>query len=357
MTRGSNNPWLHRFAVLTAVATLFLICVGGLVTSKGVGMAVPDWPTTYGYNMFFFPLSKWVGGVFYEHSHRLVASGVGFLTTILAAWLWIKEERRWLRWLGVVAFVGVCLQGVLGGLRVTQLKDEIGIFHAALAQLFFVLVCAIALFTSRWWLSPKRRGTAVQGASRPPTDFGVRQPSAAFVFATLLIFAQLVIGATIRHEHAGLAIPDFPLAYGKAWPKTDPDSIARYNQIRLESTAAHPISASGVVLQMVHRILALSILISVAVAAAKTLRRSGAHSLPGKLALLWLTLIAVQVGLGAATIWTNKSADIATAHVAVGALSLMTGTMLVLTAPRSIADSPPFAERTLPRARPATATV
>ena len=86
--RSPNNPWLHRFAVLTALATLALLGVGGLVTSHGVGMAVPDWPNTYGYNMFFFPPSKWVGGIFYEHSHRLVASGVGLLTTMLAVWLW-----------------------------------------------------------------------------------------------------------------------------------------------------------------------------------------------------------------------------------------------------------------------------
>ena len=84
--------------MLTAVCTLLLICLGGVVTSKGVGMAVPDWPTTFGYNMFFFPFSKWVGGIFYEHTHRLVASAVGFLTVILAVWLWLKEERRWLRW-------------------------------------------------------------------------------------------------------------------------------------------------------------------------------------------------------------------------------------------------------------------
>src|SRR5947207_2633211 len=97
------NHSLHRFAVATAVATLLLICVGGVVTSKGVGMSVPDWPTTYGYNMFFFPISKWVGGIFYEHSHRLIASAVGLLTVILALWLCFKEERRWLRWLGIVA--------------------------------------------------------------------------------------------------------------------------------------------------------------------------------------------------------------------------------------------------------------
>src|SRR5438046_6162775 len=151
MSRTSDNLWLSRYALLTALATLVLICFGGLVTSHGAGMAVPDWPTTFGYNMFFVPISKWVGGIFYEHTHRLVASGVGVLTIILAVWLWLKEERRWLRWLGVLALVAVILQGVLGGLRVTWMKDELGIFHAALAQLYFALLCAIALFTSRWW--------------------------------------------------------------------------------------------------------------------------------------------------------------------------------------------------------------
>ena len=151
MTRTSDTRWLHRFALATALMTVGLIAVGGLVTSHEAGMAVPDWPTSYGYNMFLFPISKWVGGIFYEHSHRLFASGVGFLTTILAVWLWVKEPRRWVRWLGVAAFFSVVLQGVLGGLRVTLLKAQIGIFHAILAQMFLVLLCAIALFTSSWW--------------------------------------------------------------------------------------------------------------------------------------------------------------------------------------------------------------
>src|SRR5262249_15959440 len=147
----TENPWLSRYASLTACATLLLICVGGVVTSQDAGMAVPDWPNTFGYNMFFFPFSKWVGNIFYEHSHRLVASAVGLMTVILAVWLWLKESRRWMRWLGGVAVLAVVLQGVLGGLRVVLFKDEIGIFHAALAQLFFVLTCSIALFTSKWW--------------------------------------------------------------------------------------------------------------------------------------------------------------------------------------------------------------
>src|SRR2546426_8210802 len=144
-------PWLHRFTWLTAIATLFLICSGGMVTSKGVGLAVPDWPTTFGYNMFLFPISKWIGGIFFEHIHRLIASVVGFLTIILAVWLGVSEKRRWVRNLGYAALGAVVLQGVLGGLRVTLLKDEIGIFHACLAQGFFAMLIVITLATSRLW--------------------------------------------------------------------------------------------------------------------------------------------------------------------------------------------------------------
>src|SRR5947209_8997094 len=107
-----------------------------MVTSKNVGLAVPDWPTTFGYNMFLFPISKWVGGILFEHTHRLIASSVGFLTIILAVWLWRAEPRLWVRRLAFGAVAAVILQGVLGGLRVTLLKNEIGIFHACLAEAF-----------------------------------------------------------------------------------------------------------------------------------------------------------------------------------------------------------------------------
>src|SRR5882757_1515459 len=132
LSSNQTNPWLCRFAILTAFVTFLLIGLGGLVTSHGAGMSVPDWPNTYGYNMFTFPISKWVGGIFYEHTHRLMASAVGFMTAILAIWLWVKEPRAWVRWLGVIAFFTVALQGLLGGLRVVLFKDQIGIFHAAL---------------------------------------------------------------------------------------------------------------------------------------------------------------------------------------------------------------------------------
>jgi len=329
MIRSTENRWLHRFAILTALATLFLICLGGLVTSKGVGMSVPDWPTTYGYSMFFFPFSKWVGGIFYEHSHRLVASMVGFLTVALAVWLWLQEPRRWLRWLGIVAVFGVVLQGVLGGLRVAWMKDELGIFHAALAQLFFVLVCAIALFTSRWWAS----------ASRLP----IRERSGLrymYQAVTAMIFLQLILGATMRHQHAGLAISDFPLAHGKIWPALDPDSIARYNQKRLETTALNPITAFQVGLQMAHRLAALLLVAGIIWQARLTIRHLGWSHPVTRLSIAWVGLILGQAVLGAATIWTNKAADIATAHVAVGALSLLAGAMLLLVARRCFETSP-----------------
>ena len=102
MPEFKYHPALHRFAILTATATLGLIALGGLVTSKGVGMAVPDWPNTYGYNMFFFPVSQWVGGIFYEHTHRLVASAVGLLTSILALWLYGRNARKLMRWMGLI---------------------------------------------------------------------------------------------------------------------------------------------------------------------------------------------------------------------------------------------------------------
>jgi len=98
---------LHRIALFAAFATFLLIVVGGLVTSKGAGMSVPDWPTTYGYNMFLFPYSKWVGGIFWEHSHRLIASGLGLITIGLVIVTFIKEKRSWVRWLAVAALIAV----------------------------------------------------------------------------------------------------------------------------------------------------------------------------------------------------------------------------------------------------------
>src|SRR5438552_948170 len=147
MSHVRYNPLLHRAAQITAVATLLLIFMGGLVTSHGAGMSVPDWPNSYGYNMFAFPVSQWTGGIFYEHTHRLWASAVGLMTTVLTILIWVKDSRKWMKWLGIVAFLLVIAQGVLGGLRVTMKMDNLGIFHGVIAQAFFVLTCVIAFCT------------------------------------------------------------------------------------------------------------------------------------------------------------------------------------------------------------------
>jgi cytochrome c oxidase assembly protein subunit 15 len=325
MTRSTQHPWLDRFAWLTAGATFLLIGLGGLVTSKGAGMAVPDWPTTYGYNMFLFPIHLWTGGIFYEHTHRLFASFVGLLTTILAVWLWLREPRRLFRWLGLGAFVAVVVQGVLGGLRVTLFADQIGIVHATLAQVFFATVACIALFASPFGervLDRFRQGTVSPGLRW------------LILSATLLILAQLMLGATMRHQHAGLAVPDFPLAYGRAWPSLDTAAIDQVNRMRLDVRDYKPITAFQIELHMAHRLVAYTVF-GLVIAAAWTARRQhGKASGLAKWTLAWAALICAQALLGAATVWSNKAADVATAHVLGGALSLLTGTVLSIAALR-----------------------
>lgn len=369
------NSWLHWFTVLTAVATFLLIGLGGLVTSHEAGMSVPDWPTSYGYNMFALPIKFWTGGAFFEHTHRLLASEVGVLTVVMCCWLfgnksrlvvrwfgvalvaagihaWIRSHSpswqagayfgvhglalfaasfvwpkcepspKWLRLLGIVAFFGVVAQGVLGGLRVTMHMDSLGIFHGAVAQAFLVLICAMALFTSRAWL--ERASSKIISVPR-----GLRSH---VLFVTLLIFVQLLIGATMRHQHAGLAISDFPLAHGKIWPATDPEAISRYNAERMETSNVNPITAFQVVLQMVHRGAALLIVAGVVAAAVLAAKRLGKKDFLTRLACFWLGLLLAQIGLGAWTLWSNKAADIATLHVMVGALSLVTGALWCLIA-------------------------
>src|SRR4051812_13937049 len=125
--------------------------MGGLVTSHGAGMSVPDWPNSYGYNMFLFPPSKWVGNIWYEHVHRLYASFIGLLSIVLCAWAWRTERRKSVRWLAVAVLGAVIFQGVLGGLRVVLVKLDLAIVHGCVAQAFFCLTALTALVTSRWW--------------------------------------------------------------------------------------------------------------------------------------------------------------------------------------------------------------
>ena len=297
--------WLHRFISFVAANTLLLVVAGGLVTSTGSGLAVPDWPNTYGYFMFSFPLSKMVGGIFYEHGHRLIASTVGLLTIVLTVWLWRTEPRRWVRRLGVVALGVVIMQGTLGGITVLYfLPAPVSIGHAGLAQIFFCVTVSLALFTSPGWLAryPTGRGGQPQ---RTPDD----ALSCLSIGTVVVVYAQVLVGATMRHSGAGLAIPDFPLAFGRVIPPTWSWPIAVH--------FAHRVGAI------------ITVAVILATAAHVFFRHRGRRELTRPAALM-LTLLTAQVTLGALTVLTAKHVGINTAHVAVGALLLATTVILSL---------------------------
>ena len=293
---------LHLFAAFVAASTLVLIFAGGLVTSTGSGLAVPDWPNTYGWFMFSFPLDKMVGGIFYEHGHRLIASTVGFLIVVLAVWLWRVEARRWVRRLGFLALAAVITQGVLGGITVLfYLPDAISISHAGLAQVVFCLTITIALVTSRGWL----RGYADGQGTITPAD---RRLQTIAALTTAAIYVQILVGATMRHTEAGLAIPDFPLAFDHLLP---------------------PHWDAKIAVHFAHRLGALLVTTLILVTVA---RIAVHHRERGELvrpAALLLGLLGVQVTLGAYVIWTAKQFIINSSHVATGGMVL--GTSLVLT--------------------------
>src|SRR5438552_9164407 len=282
VTDRRYRKWLNRFAWLTCVATLLLICSGGMVTSKNVGLAVPDWPTTFGYNMFLFPVSKWVGGILFEHTHRLMGSLVGFLTIILAVWLWVCEDRQWVRNLSAIAVFGVILQGVLGGLRVTMMKDQIGIFHACVAQAFLGLLVLIALVTTQFWRSLVNQAIDSQ-RFLPIKTFAVA--------ITIAIYVQLALGATMRHQHRDLSILDFPTANGAWIPDTSAPALAKINAWR-DARALSDVDAFQIWLQMAHRFLAVLIAIAVIMFffRVRRLRHSSRAPILSGLSILWVIL-------------------------------------------------------------------
>ena len=300
---------LPVFAALVAASTALLIFAGGLVTSTASGLSVPDWPNTYGWFMWAFPVSKMVGGIFYEHLHRLVASTVGFLIVVLAAWLWKAEPRAWVRKLGYVALAAVVTQGVLGGITVLwYLPDSISIAHASLAQIVFCLTTTIALVTSRGWKSGYVGSRIPDPASR--RDLALERVA---VVTTSVIYIQIVIGATMRHTGAGLAIPDFPLAFGHLIP---------------------PVWDSKIAIHFAHRVGALTVTLLVLATTGHVLFHHGRRAELRRPAILLLVLLALQITLGALTVLSQKQFIINSLHVVNGALVLVTSLVLTLRAHR-----------------------
>ena len=289
--------WHHRYAKLVAACTFLLIAAGGMVTSTGSGLSVPDWPTTYGWNMFTFPMSKWVGGIRYEHSHRLIASTVGFLTVLLAIWTWRIEPRAWVRKLGFAALGAVILQGLLGGITVLLfLPPAVSIAHAGLAQIFFCLTITLALVTSAGW----------KNAVHPVDDPLLRRIAA---LTTALVYAQIIVGATMRHNEAGLAIPDFPLAFGHVIP---------------------PVWDAKVAIHFAHRVGAMIVAAVILATSSHVLYRHPQRRDLVRPALLLVALVLAQIALGGFVVWSGKHPLINTAHVVNGAAVLATSLMLTL---------------------------
>ena len=175
--------------MFTACATLVLIVAGALVTSNDAGLSVPDWPTSFG---SFYKIPRMVGGVQYEHGHRMVAEFVGLLTIILAVWTWLVDKRLVLRLLALGAISTVIMQGILGGLTVLLfLPPAVSSAHAALAQTFFCIAVAIVVLTGRRWVE-----------EQPRAELDERRP-ALFTLTLLSIFVlyvQLILGAMFRHH-------------------------------------------------------------------------------------------------------------------------------------------------------------
>ena len=308
--------WLHRYAKLVVAATVLLIAAGGMVTSTDSGLSVPDWPNTYGWFMFNFPLDKMVGGIFYEHSHRLIASTVGFLILVLAVWLWRVEPRRWVRNLGYIALAAVITQGILGGITVLwYLPAPISIAHASLAQIVVCLTGAIALFTSPGWgraylglTAGTTSGSAVDAAA----DDRLLQKIAAVT--TGWIYLQIVIGATMRHTGAGLAIPDFPLAFGQLIP---------------------PHWDAKIAVHFAHRVGALIATVLIVATTAHVFHHQRRRRELVRPSLLLLVLLAAQITLGALTVLSGKHYIINSLHVVTGASVLVTSLVLTLRAHRA----------------------
>jgi len=295
---------LPLFAAIVAAATAILIFAGGMVTSHGAGLSVPDWPNTYGWFMFSFPVDKWVGGIFYEHSHRLIASTVGFLIVVLAFWLGRAEPRTWVRRLGFIALAAVVTQGILGGVTVLwYLPDAISIAHASLAEIVFCLTVTIALVTSSGW----QRG---YGAGLP--DDRVLQKIAIATTAT--VYLQILLGATMRHTDAGLAIPDFPLAFGHVIP---------------------PHWDAKIAIHFAHRVGALCVTAMILATTGHVFYHHRQRRAIVRPAWLLLALISVQITLGALTVLSQKQPLINSLHVVTGASVLATSLILTLRAHRA----------------------
>ena len=286
--------WLHRYALLVSAATLVLIVAGALVTSTDSGLAVPDWPLSYG--TLFPPM---VGGIFYEHGHRMIAGTVALMTAALAVWVSRRESRAWVRRLGWLAFGTVIVQALLGGITVIwMLPPAVSTAHLGTAMLFLSAITLLTVVTSRGWHEVHREPAVSTGGL----------PRLA-VLTTGATYFQILLGAAMRHTGAGLACPDFPLCNGRVLPDLTSRPIA---------------------LHMSHRVGALVVIALVFLLVERAWARCPGIPEFRRPALLAIGCVALQILLGALSVISQLGVYTTTAHVLGGALLLCS--LVVLTA-------------------------
>ncbi len=379
---GNRSRALHCAAIVTACLTFPLIFLGGLVTSKHAGMSVPDWPNSYGYNMFLYPPKLWIGGIFYEHTHRLLGSLVGLCAVVMTLIAWgpggsgrgrrllrwafgvasavnvlgtaamivrpdlfhlptasrsvgniasqgivgeiaiglcvlagwfcrSPEPRRGVRWIATACLIAIVCQGILGGLRVDLVNLGLAIVHGCFAQATFCLLILAVTISGSWWQRVAMPGRPDRGLIR------------LAIFAVLIVYCQLILGALMRHFGAGLAVPGV-LFYGHWLPPTSAGALAAINHDRVWRTGLDPVSLGQIWLHVGHRVGALCVTAVLLLLAKTIFTRHRDEPALVRPALAVLVLLVTQISLGVWTVYRSKPADIASLHVAVGASVLAT---------------------------------
>lgn len=329
--------------MLFVVCTFLLIALGGTVTSKQAGLAVPDYPTTFGYHMFAVPFHLWIGrgGVFWEHSHRLMGSLVGMLAIVMLFWMLLAQRRRkWLSWLSGGTLAAVTVQGLLGGLRVTEIDVRYAVAHGIAAQVILCLTVLIAAGTSQRWIESTAR------PRRSAVDRTVRNLSVLPCVLLGVLFIQLILGVTMRHGQAALAIPDFPGSYGGLVPPlTHQDIQDAIDQLPYENDSVY-YSPAQVGVHYAHRVWAFAVCFVGIYVVTRVLAVLGKQRGIKGPAIALLIFLPTQILLGALVIWTQRHAEIATAHQATGAAILATATLLTIRVRLTCPNATRLAERT-----------
>jgi len=315
--KSPYHIWLRRLSKLTVFSTLFLIFAGALVKSHEVGLSVPDWPTTYGKQMFAYPISEMVGGIFYEHGHRMVATIVGFFTMVQAIWLGFSQEPQWLKKIGFFALGMVILQGLFGGITVLFfLPPPVSIIHGILAQTFFMTTIVLAY------------GLSIERSKRTEIS-GPSEVKRGAVIMCGLVYVQLILGALMRHTASGMAIPDFP-TMGGLWIPTFSETMIHNINSTLFDLDIDPVSRGQVIIHFIHRLGAIIVTGSIGFFGYKYGSFAKENKLVFAAMVSIIGIVILQFSLGAITVLSERSPYIASFHVVTGAALLGACTLFIL---------------------------